>query len=138
MAQHCSEFFGGLQRWVSEELRRRRAPPLTLHVAREKQLRARLQQSKYPRCGAESASFRNNGGAVDTPREASVGNRGVLDHSRTCEVKQETQLLLRLRSTSRGGDDGRVSVPLLDVSSPPVNLSGYTPPPHSLNAASEA
>ena len=67
-----------------------------------------------------------------------LARRGVHDHSRTVEGKQKTQLLLRLRSTSRGGDDGRVSVPLLDVSSPPVNLSGYTPPPHSLNAASEA
>ena len=35
--------------------------------------------------------------------------RGVHAHSRTLEGKQKTQLLLRLRSTSRRGDDGRVA-----------------------------
>ena len=60
------------------------------------------------------------------------------DHSRTLDGKLKTQLLLRLRSTSRGGDDGRVCVPHRSETTESGKLSSSTPPPHSLNAASES
>ena len=94
---------------------------------------------------ANTRAPRRRRGASGTPEErsirleqASVGNRGVLDLEPARANKQKETQQLWLRSTSRRGDDGRVCVPNRIGSAASGNLSSSTPPPHSLNAASES